>query len=78
MAVTPARAYEMAKQGIPVSTQNSANFTDGELNPSWEVPLERCRGADPAILWEQQMAIKRKAYAAHVRDMSKYGNKIDE
>lgn len=77
MAVTPARAYQMAEQGIPVSTQNASNFSDGELNPSWQVPLDRCRGTDPAILWEQEQAIRKKALIAHQRDVDKYGNQSD-
>lgn len=77
LSVTPAQAMRLAEKGIPVSTQTASSFSDGSLNPSWEVPLDRCRGIDPAVLWEKQQEIRTKIVSAHKRDVDKYGNEID-
>ena len=60
MAVTPSQMMEMAAHGVPVSLQNAANFNDGEVNPSWDVPAERVRGVDMADLWQLQQSSRAK------------------
>lgn len=74
--VTPSKMLEMAKNGIPISGQNMAfnPEKDGEKNPSWELPLDRLRGVDPATMWEHSQIIKQKARNAHIRDRNKYGD----
>ena len=72
-AYTPAQMYQMAKQGIPVSSANCPTMQDGEPNPSWDITLERIRGVDPADLWQAQQDIRRKVKSAHRNDVAKYG-----
>lgn len=52
--------FEMAAHGVPISLQNAANFTDGEVNPSWDVPAEKVRGIDMADLWNLEQSSREK------------------
>lgn len=76
LVVTPSKMLEMAERGIPISTNNIAfnPSTDGEKNPSWDLPLDRLRGIDPAEMWEQSQIIKQRAKKAHVNDRKKFGD----
>lgn len=75
LVVTPAKMMEMQEKGIPISAQNMAySPADGEANPSWDLPLDRLRGVDPAQMWEESQVIKQKARAAHVRDRQRFGD----
>lgn len=60
LAVTPGQMFEMAAHGVPISLQNAANFTDGEVNPSWDVPAEKVRGIDMADLWNLEQSSREK------------------
>lgn len=73
LAMTPAQMLEMQEKGIPITTQNM-QMSDGEPNPSWNIPLERLRGVDPAELWQQSKTIKEKVKRAHWNDVRKYGS----
>lgn len=53
LAYTPADMARMHAAGMPVNSANLINtFYDGDKNPSFDVPLERQRGLDPAEIWE--------------------------
>lgn len=61
LAYTPADMARMHASGMPVNNANLVNqFYDGDNNPSWEIPLERQRGLDPAEIWEQSVKSKQK------------------
>lgn len=66
-SVTPAQMLDMAKQGIPISSDNAAAI-DGELNPSWDLPLEKQKHIDPADLWQAQQSVRKKIRDAHARE----------
>lgn len=74
LAITPARALEMAKSGVPISSQNCEGFfPQGDAKPDWSIPMERMRGVDPADLWQESRNIKSKYLNAHRNDVNKYG-----
>lgn len=76
LVVTPAQMLKMAEKGIPISSNNTSfRPEDGESNPSFDIPLDRLRGVDPAFMWEESQIIKQKARIAHNRDRQKYGDK---
>lgn len=60
LAVTPSQMMEMAAHGMPISLQNSADFHDGDTNPSWDISPERVRGIDAADLWQLQQSTRGK------------------
>lgn len=75
LVVTPSQMLKMAEKGIPISSQNTAfQPSDGEKNPSFDLPLDRLRGVDPAAMWEESQIIKQKARVAHNRDRQRYGD----
>lgn len=75
LVVTPSQMLNMAEKGIPISSQNTAfQPSDGESNPSFDIPLDRLRGVDPALMWESSQIIKQKARSAHIRDRQRYGD----
>lgn len=75
LAITPSTMAKMAAQGIPVSAQNSSlPFTDGEPNPSWDLPFEEQRGIDVAEVWQQTMSTKTKFRKAHQDKLSQQKN----
>ncbi|MBQ8501022.1 MAG: hypothetical protein IJ494_01775 [Bacteroides sp.] len=75
LVVTPSKMLEMSEKGIPISSQNMAfQPSDGEQNPSWDLPLDRLRGVDPAEMWEYSQVIKQRAKRAHDVDRSKFGD----
>lgn len=75
LVVTPAEMMNMADKGIPISAQNMSYLpADGEKNPSWDLPLDRLRGVDPAQMWEESQVIKQKAKLAHDRDRARFGD----
>lgn len=56
LAYTPSQMFELAQQGIPVSTQTAAfsgSFDEGYRTLDFEPPLDLQRGADLADLWEK-------------------------
>lgn len=73
LSVSPAEMMQMSENGIPVSSANAALFNDGSPNPSWDIPLDRTRGVDPADLWQARQSIRKKAKDGHLRDLAKYG-----
>lgn len=48
-------------------------FFDGEVNPSWTVPIERDRGVDVADVWQAQQESRSKLRNAHRLDIAKHG-----
>lgn len=73
LVVTPSEMARKVDLGIPVSVSTSDTFYDGDLNPTWDVPLERTRGVDPATLWNEQKNIRSKFVKAHKTDIQTYG-----
>ena len=63
----------MAEKGIPVTGANVPNLSDGETNPSWDIPLDKVRGVDVAQLWQESRTIKEKVKRSHYNDVRKYG-----
>lgn len=72
-AVTPAQMLELAKQGIPISSQ-TAPIEEGKTQISWEIPLDQRKHVDAAELWQQQQEIRDKVKRAHKRDRQAYGD----
>lgn len=67
LAYTTGDMFDLWKRGIPIDNQNvTSNFFDGDKNPSWDVPIERCRGIDIADIWQAQQDARHK-----VRTVSK-------
>lgn len=54
LAVTPALVEQMTANGVAVSAQSSLPFVDGDVNPSWDMPLYNYRGVDMVDLWSAQ------------------------
>lgn len=75
LAYTPSEMLSLAERGIPVNQANVGenNFYDGEINPSWSVPIERDRGVDIADVWQMQMESRSKMRNAHRLDIAKHG-----
>lgn len=73
LSYTPAQMYELAKRGVPITSANvleSSQF--GEKNPSFEVPLDRVRGVDPATMWEHSKRIKDKSTELYNKKKSEF------
>ncbi|MBR1798297.1 MAG: hypothetical protein IJ761_00145 [Bacteroidales bacterium] len=61
LAVTPSDMANMVAQGIPVSPTNlGMTYDEGYSNVDFDIPLDRKRGVDMAMLYEAQQAIKSK------------------
>lgn len=61
LAYTPADMAKLHAQGMPINSANIINqFYDGEPNPSFDIPIERQRGLDPAEIWETSKASAKK------------------
>lgn len=75
LAYTPSQMMLLTERGIPVSSQNmpEGSFFDGEINPSWTVPIERDRGVDVADVWQAQQESRSKLRNAHRSDIAKHG-----
>lgn len=66
LSYTPSQMWQMTKQGIPVSSDNSLlPFYDGAVDIDFVPLAERCRGVDPASLWNMQQDAKKKAKKAY-------------
>lgn len=76
LVVTPAQMMRMSEKGIPISAQNLAfdPTKDGEKNPSFDLPLDRLRGVDPAQMWEESQIIKQRSRHALKRDIDRFGD----
>ena len=72
-AVTPSQMMELAKQGIPISTQ-TAPLEEGKTDVSWDLPAEQRKHVDAAELWQMQQDIRQKVKRAHKRDREHYGD----
>lgn len=78
LVVTPSDMLRMAQAGRPVSAQNmSFQPEQGEKNPSWDLPLDRLRGVDPATMWEEQQVIRARAKRAHDADRKRFGDNFE-
>lgn len=74
LAVTPAQMQRMAANGVAISSQLAGDFHDGEVNPSFEIPIGQMRGMDIVDYWEAQK-VARKHVVEHVEaNKSKYGD----
>ncbi|UPW41258.1 hypothetical protein [Sigmofec virus UA08Rod_4686] len=59
LAITPSRMAQLADDGIPVSSAlMSVTSNDGELNPSWHIPIDQMRGVDIATVWNAQLSAR--------------------
>lgn len=76
MSVSPAEMMRLSESGVAVSAQSNAMFNDGVVNPSWDIPLDRQRGSDPADMWQSMMDIRKKAKDGHARDVAKFGSNV--
>lgn len=55
LAYTPAQMMKLAERGVPISSANiDSHFFDGQVNPAWDIPLERQRGIDVSDIWQAQ------------------------
>ena len=74
LAYTPADMARMHAAGMPVNSANLINsFCDGDKNPSFELPIERKRGADMAEIWETSVLAKKKVenYSKQIKNSYK-------
>lgn len=76
LAVTPAQMADMAAHGVAVSSQNAAQFNDGEIKPSWDLPIERKRGIDMADAWIASKDAQGKLRKAHAKDRALYPDSL--
>lgn len=67
LAYTPAEMYEMWKQGIPISNENSGQPTFEPEQTVWNIPIERQRGVDIADVWQAQQTARRRVKQAGKR-----------
>ena len=55
LAYTPAEMLKLAERGVPISSATvDSNFFDGQVNPAWDIPIERQRGIDVSDVWQAQ------------------------
>lgn len=74
LAVTPAQMARMAANGVAISSQLASDFHDGEVNPSFEIPIGQVRGMDIVDYWEAQK-VARKHVTEHIdANKAKYGD----
>lgn len=74
LALTPSQMQRMSEKGIPVSAQtNDALFYDGDVRPSFDVPLDLQRGIDVATMWQKRQDIraKHKKVASELKNVPK-------
>lgn len=65
LALTPSKMMALAEKGIPISSQNLGNqYFEGEVNPSWDVPLDRQRGVDVNDMWNHNENVRKKLKVA--------------
>lgn len=71
LSVTPSQMLAMAEKGIPISNHHlNQLYTDGEVNPSWEIDIDRQRGTDVVQLWEHNKTVKEKIKKAYKESIS--------
>ena len=75
--VLPHAAYDlhelddMRKQGIGISVSNAENlYYDGDVNCSFDVPLDMQRGVDINDLWNATQSVKRRMTKAQLRSVN--------
>lgn len=65
LSYSPADMARLTERGMPVnSLMVGTAFVDGEVNPSFDVTLDRQRHVDICDLWEQHQILVGKARAA--------------
>lgn len=70
LAYSPSDMAKLHAKGMPINSANIVeSFYDGDVNPSFDIPLERQRGLDPAEIWEQSQNSAKK-----VNKLSKAAN----
>lgn len=76
LAVTPAQMLSMAEKGIPITNHHLNNlYVDGEVNPSWDIDLDRQRGTDVVQLWEHNKDVKERIKKAYKESITNNNNK---
>lgn len=61
LAMTPAQMYDMAKRGLPITTQNlGITYDEGVSSLDFTPPLEHRRGIDFGDLYEARHDAKAK------------------
>lgn len=74
LAVTPAQMERMRENGVAISSQMAGRFSDGQPNPSWDVPINDIRGIDIADLWEAQVSSRFNIKDTIAANKRKYGD----
>lgn len=70
LSYSPSDMAKLHAKGMPINSANIVeSFYDGDLNPSFDIPLERQRGLDPAEIWEASQNSAKK-----VNKLSKAAN----
>lgn len=65
LAYTPADMARLTERGMPVNSLSASTlFTDGEVNPSFDITSDRTRHVDVADLWEEHQQIISRARKA--------------
>lgn len=62
----------MVDKGIAVSSINDSIFYDGEVNPSFDVPIEEQRGVDIVDAWNASRTARKRILQAHFNDKKMY------
>lgn len=61
---------QMRKQGVGISTSNAENlYYDGDVNCSFDVPLDMQRGVDINDLWNADQSTRRRMSKAQLRSV---------
>lgn len=72
LSYTVSEMAAAAASGRPVSLNNCAlTPSQGQVNPSWDVPLERKRGVDIADIYQAQQAARNKVRSAGLESRKK-------
>lgn len=75
LAYTPADMARLTERGMPVNALAAASmYTDGEMNPSFDISSDRERHVDVADLWEQHQQIISRARNAQRAKSKKSSN----
>lgn len=75
LAYTPHEMLASAERGVPISTLTMSPdlFNDGNVNPSFDVPIDRLRGVDVADCWQASETAKKKARKGLKNDINTFG-----
>lgn len=66
LAYSPKEMAELHAKGMPINSANLVNaFHDGDVNPSFDITIDRRRSVDVAEIWEASLQAKKQTSKFH-------------